>query len=244
MGGINAGSARNRSDQLARTGSPPHAGLSAHRSHDGYHEQERQKKARQEPGKIEFGHRRVGEQSIEDQVDGGRDENAQRPAGGDRAKEQRLVVAALFDLRDGHGADGCGRGDGRSRCGGEQRARPDIGMHQAAGQPAKPFDDAFVHAFGDAGAQEDFAEQNEHRDRHQQKVGSGLPHHVAQGAVQRHRAFEILQDEAEPAERGGDGDGEGDQSDENEKGFGDHVKRSRRRSARRSSWFQSRRSWP
>ena len=54
------------------------------------------------------------------------------------AEEQRLVVAADLDLRQGDDADRGGRGDARPRGRREHRAGADVGVHQAARQPGEP----------------------------------------------------------------------------------------------------------
>ena len=59
-----------------------------------------------------------------------------------------------------------------------------------------------VHAFGDAGAQQDFTQQDEQRDGNQHIFHSVLPDDLAQCEMQRHQREEIIEDEPQPAEGG------------------------------------------
>ena len=81
-------------------------------------EEEGTEEPRKEAGEVKPRNRGVGEQPVEDEVDRGRDEDAQRPSGGDGAEEEGFVVAVLPDLRNRHRASGC-----RGRPAGPRSAR-------------------------------------------------------------------------------------------------------------------------
>ena len=92
------------------------------------------------PARYNAGHARVWvSKSVDDEVDGRRDQNSERAASRQRAEEQRARCSrGSVDLRDGHGAD---RGRRRhARAGGrrEHRAGADIRVHQPAWQPRQP----------------------------------------------------------------------------------------------------------
>ena len=86
------------------------------------------------------------------------------PPAASEPSEARIGVAALLQRRQRHGADGRRGGDRRTRGRREQRAAADVGVQQAARQPAQPGRQRDVHAVGDAGAQQQLAQQHEQRD--------------------------------------------------------------------------------
>ena len=156
-------------------------------------EQHRQDEARQEAREIELGNRGVGHHAVDDHVDRGRDQDAERAAGGERAEEQRLVVLVLVDLAHRHDADGRRGGDARPRDRAEQRARADVGMHQPAGQPRQPLHQGGIHALGRAAAQQDLAEHDVEGNGRQDEVAGGRPGELADDAAHRHRRVELVQ---------------------------------------------------
>ena len=79
---------------------PAFAAVNATGQEHDQHEQGRQQKAGNEACKVEARDRAVGQQSVQDEIDRGRDQNAERAAGRDGAEKQRLVVLALLDLRE------------------------------------------------------------------------------------------------------------------------------------------------
>ena len=178
------------------------------------HEEAGQQQARDHAGEIEAGHGGGGDQTVKDEVDRRRNQNAERAAGCQRAEKQAFVVAADLDLRQRHHADGGRRRDARAGGGRENGARADVGVHQPARQPGQPFGDGIIDAHGNAGAQQHLAQHDEHRDGDQDVLGARVPDDVAHRPVQRHRGVELIEREAQHAHDGCDGDTDGEQHDQ------------------------------
>ena len=207
-------------DPLAAPGGPQRAA-----DQHGDHEQQRQHETRQEAREVELRDRGLGQHAIDDHVDRRRDQDAERAAGGDRAEEEALVVAVAVDLLDRDRADRRGGRDRGAADRREQRAGADVGVHQPARQPGQPVRHRGVHALGDAGAQQDLAEQDEHRDRDQDHVGGGAPDQLAERQAERQEGVELVEREADDAEHRGDRQAEREQAEQQGERHPDHRAR-------------------
>ena len=128
-------------------------------------------------GDEQLANRVVGQRAVDDHVHAGRDQDAQRATGGQRAQRGAHRVAPLHQRRQRHRADRRGRGHRRARGRREQRAAADVGVQQAARQAPQPGRQGDVHAVGDAGAQQQFTEQHEQRNRGEQVLVLHAPDH-------------------------------------------------------------------
>ena len=140
------------------------------------HEAQRQQDSRDDAGDEQLADRIVGERPVHDHVDRRRDQDAQRAAGGERAQRTAHRVAARVQRRQCDRADRRRGGNRRAGRGGEQRARADVGVQQAARQSSEPCRERRVHAVGDAGAQQQLAQQHEQRNAGQQVLVERAPH--------------------------------------------------------------------
>ncbi|KAG1459587.1 hypothetical protein G6F57_014481 [Rhizopus arrhizus] len=195
-----------RMDLLAAPRGFGHAG-----DHDRQHEQSRHRKAGDDAGQVQLGHRRIRQHAIDDQVDRGRNQDAQRTAGGQAAQEQGLVIAILADLRNGDCAHRGRSSHAGARRGRKQRGCADVGMHQPARQPRQPQAHRDVHAFGKACAQQHFAQHDEQGNRHQQELVVRAPGYLADGARQRQHRKQRVQDQAQHTKRRAPRNGQADQ---------------------------------
>ena len=161
---------------------------------DRQHEQAAEHDARDEAGEVEVRDRGVGQESEDDQVDRGRDQNAERASGGERAEEQGLIVAVASHQRHRHGADRGRGGDARAGRGGNGDACSDVRVHQSARKPGQPLHHGPVHPLGDARPHHDLAKQNEHRDGDQQDAALHGPRHGCEAPVQRQVAIEAVEE--------------------------------------------------
>ena len=102
--------------------------------HDGDRDavEDRGKKARDESGLEQLGDVLLGRDGIDDEDDGGRDEDAERAADGNGAGGKAGVVAVAGELGQRGAAEGGRRGDGGAADGAEGGAGPDDGH----GEPA------------------------------------------------------------------------------------------------------------
>ena len=137
---------------------------------DAGHQQARQH-ARHEEARDRF----FDQRAIQHHDDRRRDEDAERAAGRQGSEHGFWIITALQHFRDGYGADGRGGGYARSAHGGEDGARKDVGVQQAAGQPAQQNHDSAIEIVAGAAAQDEFAHQQEHRDRDQDVAVGGIP---------------------------------------------------------------------
>ena len=198
---------------------------------DDRHEQKGQDQARQHGGRIELAHRGVGQGREDDEGDAGRNEVAQRCAGGDRAQHEALVVVALPERGQRHGRNGRGGRDGRTRDCREDRRRADVRMQQSAGQAIEPRRNGSVHLVGHAAADEYFAEQDVERDRQEDVVLHRAPELAAIDG-QMH-AFEVDQNGGDRSEKQGGRDmqpeeqqGDHDEEARDDNGDADHGRAS------------------
>jgi hypothetical protein len=163
-----------------------------------------------------------GGDAVEDHGDAGRDQDAQRAAGGDRAGGEVGVVAALAHLGDAHLADrraGRRRGTGERR---EQRAGAEVGNHQRAGHAVQPARQRLVEVGAGARGSDRRAHDDEHRQGHQGEIVQAGEHRFrhemhAAPAVERQHETQCHGAEAEgdrqpggQHQQGGDHDQEAD----------------------------------
>ena len=116
---------------------------------DRRHEQEGQQHPRQHAGKEQPPDRILGQNGVDHEAGGRRDQDAEGAAGGNRARRQLLVVAIAFHFRQCHLAHGQGRGDGRAAERGESRASE----HGGVGKPAAEMADQRVRCRVEIAAQ-------------------------------------------------------------------------------------------
>jgi hypothetical protein len=121
-------------------------------------------------GDEQLADRLLGDDAVDDQRQRGRDEDAQRAAGGDEAGGQFLRVAALPHLRDAHAAHGGAGGRAGAAHGGEHRAAEDVGHAEAAGQLVEPAMRRLVEVRRRPRLADRRAHQDEQRDGEQGEV--------------------------------------------------------------------------
>ena len=136
-------------------------------------------------GEIELRYGRIGQHAVDDHVDRGRDQDAERAARGDGAEEQALGVAVLLDLADGDGADGRSGGDARAGRRREHRAGSDVGMHEPAGQPWHPQYQCVVHPLGDAASAAGSRRAGRRTGCNQQEIVRRRPGHLPDAQATR-----------------------------------------------------------
>src|SRR4051812_10495688 len=95
-------------------------------------------------------------------------------------------------------------------------------MHQPARKPWHPQHQRVVHALCHAGAQQDFAEQHEKRDRDQQEVVRGAPGDLAHRKRERQLGVNAGEREPEKSETRRNRNGEREQPDEDRKRDAEH----------------------
>ena len=131
---------------------------------DGQHQAGQEARREQAPD------RGLGGDAVDDQRDRGRDQDAERAAGADRAGGDARRVAALAHLRHAHLADrsaGRGRRPAERR---EDRAGAEIRGEQPARHPVQPALQRLVQIGAGARAGDRAAHQDEHRDRQEREA--------------------------------------------------------------------------
>src|SRR6266568_5179086 len=156
------------------------------RDEDVHHEQAGQHEPRNDAGDEQLAGRRVGHRAIDDEVDARRNHDAERAAGGETAECIRHRIAVAFERGQRDRANGGGGRDRGAGGRGEQRAAADIGVQKSAGQAPEPYGEYRVHAVRHAGAQQEFAEQHEQRDRGQPVLAHRAPGDRGGGVQKRH----------------------------------------------------------
>ena len=179
-------------------------------------------KARNEAGEIEPRDRAVRQQSVQDEIDGRRDQDAERAARSNGAEKERLVVFALLDLGKRHRADRCRRGDAGARGRREHGARADVGVHEAARQPRQPLGDGVVDPLGDARAQQDLAQHHEQGDGDQDVLARRVPDDLTHRPMQRHHRVELVEGQPQNSHDRRNGNAERKQDDQQQQRRRDH----------------------
>ena len=146
-------------------------GMERRADHDVEDDHARQHEARHEGGGEERLDRGLGDQTEDDQDDGGRDHGAERADGADRADCQVLIIAQPQHLRQRNqteqhhlAADNAGHRRHEHR-----HQRSDDG--DAAAHPGKPEVERVIHLLGDAGALQEGRHEDKERDRNQHIFG-------------------------------------------------------------------------
>ena len=169
---------------------------------DHQNEQRDDEQARADRREVERAHRGFGDQRVDDEGDAGRDQVAERAAGGERAQNHLRVVARAVEEGEGdraHGGGGRDRGAGDRR---EHAACRDVGVQQAAGQAIEPDIERAIEPLGKAGAQQDLAHQQEQRHGDQHEARRRSPHGLAEEVPERPVGECKADDQSEHAERG------------------------------------------
>ena len=133
-------------------------------------EQPRHHQAGEQDGGKKRPHRNIGRGRQHDHHHRGRDRGSQRAAAADRARNQRFAVIVAQHDRDGQQPDDGFGGPDHAAGRGKDRAQQDGADRQAAGQPAGPHMDRLEQLFGNAGAFQQRAHQDEQRHRGQHIV--------------------------------------------------------------------------
>ena len=134
------------------------------------HEQAGEHQARHDAGEEQAPDRRLGGDAVEDEGDRRRDQDAERAAGADRSGGDLVRIAAPAHLGDAHLADRRAARGRRAGERGEDRARAEVGDHQAAGQPVEPAVERLVEILAGRRGADRRAHHHEHRDRDQREV--------------------------------------------------------------------------
>ncbi len=152
---------------------------------DQHHEQPGKDQSRHHTGREKLPDRGIRHRAVDDHVDRGWQQDAQRSPSGDGARGQPGIVAALFHDRHGHRADGGGRCHRRTGNRRKEGACPDVRMQQPARKAPQPIRKAAIKSVRHARAHQDFAQKDEKRDSGQDKVVLSAPHLVAEGKKRR-----------------------------------------------------------
>ena len=117
------------------------------------HEKHRKHDPRQHPRHEKLIDGLVHRDAVDDQDDGGRDEQTQGASAGQRADDNALGVLPAAQLGDRHLADGDNGRGARARDCGEDRTADDIHVKQAPGEPAHPWRKATEEVLREPGAE-------------------------------------------------------------------------------------------
>ena len=160
---------------------------------------------RQDAGDEQLADVLLRQDAVDDHHHRGRDQDAERAAGGDRTRGERVGVAEALHRRHRHLGHGGGRGDRRARDGREAAARDDGGH----GEPAAPVPQegmgGLVQLLRQSGPRDQIAHQHEQRHDRERVRQAGLVRHRARhGEGGRHTGLEGEAGEADQPHREGD----------------------------------------
>ena len=182
-------------------------------------EQAGQQQPRQQPCQQHVAHCQLGQHSIDDKDDGGRDDRPQQPAEGRYGGREVAAIAGLLHLGDHDLCHHCDLRRGRAEDRGDHHVRDEVDIGQPPLEVANKDRRQPDQPLGDAGAVHQLSDQDEQRDGQQAEIVERAEELQPIAVQQNGIARGLDEDECRGAEH--QSDGQADQH-EKEKGKGGH----------------------
>jgi len=148
-----------------------------------------QEQPRHDPSDKQHSHRYIGDLSVDDEADTGRNEQCQRAGGGHRAGGQPFIISPFQHLGDGKRAYGSRAGNAHAAHGAKDRTCGNAAHGQSAGKAAQPAASEGVKVFPHSAEEYDLPHHDKQGDSNEDETVQLVEHDRGDG-LQPVRSFQ------------------------------------------------------